>query len=83
MRRTRGDPGTANRAAVFQLQNPDHLVLPHRKEPFMHATTIVVEGHRWDRISAYDAGTCYNDEACASIPGPFVEECGGPGGGAP
>jgi len=52
-------------------------------EPTAHATTIVVEGHRWDRISAYDAGTCYNDEACASIPGPFVEECGGPGGGAP
>jgi len=75
--------------------------------------TIVVEGHRWDRISlaamliptndgfvalrgagplgyreqsftppAYDAGTEYNDEACASIPGPFYEECGGPGGGA-
>jgi len=78
-----------------------------------HTTMIVVEGHRWDRISlaamliptndgfvalrgvgpfehheqsfappAYDAGTEYNDEACSSIPGPFYDECGGPGGGA-
>jgi len=31
---------------------------------------------------AYDAGTERNDELCASIPGPFFEECGGPGGGA-
>jgi hypothetical protein len=30
---------------------------------------------------AYDAGTEMNDEACASIPGPSYEECGGPGGG--
>jgi len=76
-------------------------------------TTIVVEGHRWDRISlaamliptndgfvalrgvgpfgyraqsfappAYDAGTEQNDETCASIPGPYYDECMGPGGGA-
>ena len=33
---------------------------------------------------AYDAGTEQNDETCASIPGPFFVECGGPGsGGAP
>jgi hypothetical protein len=32
----------------------------------------------------YDAGSERNDETCASIPGPFFEECGGPGnGGAP
>ncbi|MEO5764279.1 MAG: spondin domain-containing protein, partial [Casimicrobiaceae bacterium] len=31
---------------------------------------------------AYDAGTERNDETCASIPGPFFAECGGPGGGA-
>ena len=31
---------------------------------------------------AYDAGTERNDELCASIPGPFFIECGGPGGGA-
>lgn len=31
---------------------------------------------------AYDAGTEANDELCASIPGPFFVECGGPGGGA-
>lgn len=31
---------------------------------------------------AYDAGTEANDELCASIPGPFFGECGGPGGGA-
>jgi hypothetical protein len=31
---------------------------------------------------AYDAGTEANDELCASIPGPFFAECGGPGGGA-
>ena len=32
---------------------------------------------------AYDAGTEQNDELCSSIPGPFFNECGGPGGGAP
>jgi len=31
---------------------------------------------------AYDAGSEVNDELCASIPGPFFDECGGPGGGA-
>ncbi len=31
---------------------------------------------------AYDAGSEQNDELCASIPGPFFVECGGPGGGA-
>ena len=31
--------------------------------------------------AAYDAGSERNDETCASIPGPFFEECGGPGGG--
>ena len=31
--------------------------------------------------SAYDAGSEANDELCSSIPGPFFEECGGPGGG--
>jgi hypothetical protein len=30
---------------------------------------------------AYDAGSEVNDELCASIPGPFFAECGGPGGG--
>lgn len=30
----------------------------------------------------YDAGSERNDELCASIPGPFFAECGGPGGGA-
>ena len=30
---------------------------------------------------AYDSGTEVNDETCASIPGPFFAECGGPGGG--
>jgi Spondin_N len=33
---------------------------------------------------AYDAGSERNDETCASIPGPFFDECGGPGtGGMP
>lgn len=31
---------------------------------------------------AYDSGSERNDETCASIPGPFFAECGGPGGGA-
>jgi hypothetical protein len=31
---------------------------------------------------AYDSGSERNDELCASIPGPFFDECGGPGGGA-
>lgn len=30
---------------------------------------------------AYDSGSERNDELCASIPGPFFAECGGPGGG--
>lgn len=30
---------------------------------------------------AYDSGSERNDESCTSIPGPFFEECGGPGGG--
>lgn len=30
---------------------------------------------------AYDSGSERNDEACTSIPGPFFDECGGPGGG--
>lgn len=30
---------------------------------------------------AYDAGSERDDELCASIPGPFFAECGGPGGG--
>ena len=30
---------------------------------------------------AYDSGSEVNDEFCASIPGPFFAECGGPGGG--
>ncbi len=30
---------------------------------------------------AYDVGSERNDELCASIPGPFFAECGGPGGG--
>lgn len=30
---------------------------------------------------AYDSGSERNDENCASIPGPFFAECGGPGGG--
>jgi hypothetical protein len=33
-------------------------------------------------VPAYDAGSERNDELCASIPGPFFEECGGAGGGA-
>ncbi len=44
-------------------------------------------GPRGDQVvrlfsPAYDAGSERNDELCASIPGPFFAECGGPGGGA-
>jgi hypothetical protein len=42
---------------------------------------------RWARsllALGYDSGTEVNDEECESIPGPFFEECGGPGlGGDP
>ncbi len=31
---------------------------------------------------AYDSGSEANDERCATIPGPFFDECSGPGGGA-
>lgn len=46
-----------------------------------------VEGPRGNqsethRSPTYDAGSEVNDELCASIPGPFFAECGGPGGGA-
>ena len=46
-----------------------------------------VRGPRGDEVltlfsAAYDAGSEKNDELCASIPGPFFSECGGPGGGA-
>jgi len=46
-----------------------------------------VEGPRGNQTltlfsPAYDAGTEVNNELCASIPGPFFSECGGPGGGA-
>ncbi len=46
-----------------------------------------VAGPRGDQVlrlfsPAYDAGGERNDELCASIPGPFFAECGGPGGGA-
>jgi len=45
-----------------------------------------VSGPRGDQTltlfsPAYDAGSERNDELCASIPGPFFAECGGPGGG--
>jgi len=43
--------------------------LPHGRE------RLVVDAR------AYDAGSERNDELCASIPGPFFTECGGPGGG--
>jgi Spondin_N len=33
------------------------------------------------KARAYDAGSEVNDELCASIPGPFFAECGGPGAG--
>ena len=33
------------------------------------------------RSPVYDAGSEVNDELCASIPGPFFDECGGAGGG--
>lgn len=34
------------------------------------------------RAIAYDAGSEQNDELCDSIPGPFFDECGGPGTGS-
>jgi hypothetical protein len=45
-----------------------------------------VPGPRGDQVLtlfslAYDSGSERNDELCASIPGPFFTECGGPGGG--
>ena len=46
-----------------------------------------VEGPRGNKeltiySPAYDSGSERNDELCATIPGPFFQECGGPGGGA-
>lgn len=48
--------------------------------------TVPVLSFGWQPSSsygvAYDAGSEMNDERCTSIPGPFFDECGGPGGGA-
>ena len=83
------DPG---KSVTFQIQaNPwrDRLsvaaMLIPTNDAFMalNAVPLPLPGHSTTLTAvAYDAGSEINDELCASIPGPFFTECGGPGGGA-
>lgn len=83
------DPG-ASRTITVRAGGPfDHLSVAAMLIPTNDAFFAVngVELPRGKRVltvlsPAYDSGTERNDELCASIPGPFFEECGGPGGGA-
>lgn len=83
------DPG-ASRTVTVRTRGPfDHLSVAAMLIPTNDAFFAVngVEVPRGGRAltllsPAYDSGTERNDELCASIPGPFFEECGGPGGGA-
>jgi hypothetical protein len=64
-------------AAMLIPTNDSFVAVDGAELPFLgfrHEVTLYAP--------AYDAGTESNDELCASIPGPFFAECGGPGGGA-
>jgi hypothetical protein len=85
------DPG-ASRTVVARTQGSfDHVTVAAMLIPTNDGFFAVngVEGPRGQKVvtvfsPAYDAGSEVNDETCASIPGPFFEECGGPGtGGQP
>ena len=84
------DPG---KSVTFLIQgNPwrDRLSLAAMLIPtndaFMALNAVPLpapgQGVQSFKARAYDAGSEVNDELCASVPGPFFAECGGPGGGA-
>ena len=82
------DPGASRSVIVRTHGGFDHVSVAAMLIPTNDAFFAVngVRGPRGGskvvlRSPAYDAGSEINDELCASIPGPFFAECGGPGGG--
>lgn len=73
--RTRGGFDHVSVAAMLIPTNDGFLALNGVRGPRGRDTATFLS-------PAYDAGSEVNDETCASIPGPFFAECGGPGGGA-
>ena len=75
MVRTRGSFDRVSVAAMLIPTNDAFFALNGVQGPEGEETLVLFS-------PAYDAGSEVNDELCASIPGPFFTECGGPGGGA-
>jgi hypothetical protein len=81
-------PGESKTVIVRTRGVFDHLTIVAMLIPTNDAFVALndVAGPNGQRVleitaPAYDAGSERNDELCASIPGPFFAECGGPGGG--
>ncbi len=82
------DPGASVTVTVEAGGTSDHLSVAAMLIPTNDGFFAIngVEGPEGGKMLtlfsvAYDAGSERNDELCASIPGPFFVECGGPGGG--
>ena len=67
---------------AFSILSLVAMLIP-TNDAFVGVTTMLPDSRETKVVYAYayDAGTEQNDELCASIPGPFFNECGGPGGG--
>ncbi len=83
------NPGASRTTTVQTKGGFDHVSVAAMLIPTNDGFFAIngVEGPKGNKILtlfsvAYDAGSEVNDELCASIPGPFFSECGGPGGGA-
>src|SRR6266542_2688598 len=83
------DPGKSTTLTVRAPYPFDHVSVASMLFPTNDAFFALngVEVPRGDKevtyySPAYDSGSEKNDELCSSIPGPFFQECGGPGGGA-
>jgi hypothetical protein len=82
------NPGASTHVTVQASGRADHISLAAMLIPTNDGFFAVnnVELPKGNAVltlfsPAYDAGSERNDELCASIPGPFFAECGGPGGG--
>ena len=82
------DPGKSATVAIEGNLEFDHLSLAAKLIPTNDAFIAIngTPGPPTDKpttmfVPAYDAGSEQNDERCASIIGPTLTECGGPGGG--
>lgn len=82
------DPGKSATVTVEGTRQFDHLSLMAKMLPTNDAFIAVngILGPPNEKaitmfVPAYDAGSEQNDELCASIIGPNLTECGGPGGG--